>query len=274
VQLGRMRSLLLAVATLSVARAASAEPFDLAHLRAKADADADVVAVDIAMLGAVGSLPRQSMPIPDLRVTPALAPWQFELSTHLVSDFRRGGVSLSNGKPTVQAEAKVEHRSGIFASAWASGVASNGGAIVEIDLAAGYGRTAGDVDFGIAATYYLFPGVANANYVELQGEAGLGVGPVRVAVVIALTPRQAHVPKDNLYVGLSGEWAIADGPVTLDAAVGHENGAFADHKIDWSISVRYRVGPVELRAAYVDTAHAGPTPHAGARPVLGIRALF
>lgn len=277
-RLGWIQSLLFAFASLAVARSASAEPFDLAQLRVDAGADAivELASVDFATVGAdrIGNVPRHSKPLPDLRIKPALTSWQFEMSTQLVSDFRRGGVSSSNGKPTVQAEAKVEHRSGAFASAWASGLATDGGENVEIDLGAGYSLEAGDIDLGIAATYYLFPGVAGTNYVELQGETGLSLGPARVALVIALTPRQAHVSQDNLYVGLSGEWAIANGPVTINATVGHENGAFADRKIDWSIGARYRVGAVELSATYVDTAHAGQTPHAGATPVLGFRKLF
>ena len=44
-----------------------------------------------------------------------------------------------------------------------------------------------------------------------------------------------------------------DRPVSINASVGHEDGAFADGKLDWSAGVAKAFGPVTVSVTYADS---------------------
>ena len=87
-----------------------------------------------------------------------------------VSDYRYRGLSLSDGKPALQGSLALEHESGAYAELWASSLSSGGSAPAELDATAGYAFSlTDDVSLDVSATYYAYPGTADANAIELTG---------------------------------------------------------------------------------------------------------
>ena len=113
--------------------------------------------------------------------TVAQAPLDVEFSLEAVSDYRFRGVSLSNRRPALQPGVTVTHRSGLYASAWASTLAEDGGPDVELDLIGGYSRLLGPVMLDLSGTWYLYPGDRSTDYLELISRASTAIGRGRLA---------------------------------------------------------------------------------------------
>jgi uncharacterized protein (TIGR02001 family) len=194
-----------------------------------------------------------------------------EATLSLASDFRRGGISSTGGKAALQAGVAVEHKSGLFGSIWASNIGNNGGANVEVDLAMGYAFSMADLDAEIGMIGYIFPGVANSTYVELQGGLSRKFGPATLGVSIAYSPAQRNIGGvDNLYFGAGAEMPFKTVPLTLRASIGIEDGAFGNNKVDWSLGANYALLGFDLGADYVDSARTFGTRDAGPTVVVSI----
>jgi uncharacterized protein (TIGR02001 family) len=201
--------------------------------------------------------------------------WLVETTLGAVSDFRRGGISSTAGKPALQGEFAVEHKSGVFGSLWASNVAENTGADLEVDVAVGFGFDLGKVEVDLGVIDYIFPGVPDSNYVELQAGVSKTMGPVELGVNAAYSPSQNNIgSQDNLYVGASAAWTIADTNVKLTANAGIENGAFGDNKVDWSVGANYSYKRFDLGLTYVDSARTFGAADADATLVVALTAHF
>lgn len=172
----------------------------------------------------------------------------------VVSDYRFRGVSLSDKDFAVQPYLTIKHESGLYAGVWGSNLAENPGDDIEVDLYAGF--AGGDaITYDIGATYYVYPGISDFNYVEITGKLGTGVGPATVGAQVSYVPSQDNTGNnDNLYLAGSLGYAVPNTPATLTATVGYEDGAFADKKIDWSLGASVAMGSgFTVSAAYVDT---------------------
>ena len=201
--------------------------------------------------------------------------WTIDASISLVSDYRPGGISSTNGKPAVQADIAVQHRSGMFASAFATSLARNGGHRVEIDLAGGYTHKVGGIDLSVLGTAYLFPGVARSTYIEGQVEASKRIGTASVGASIAYSPPQAGTGnRGNLYVGVTAGYDLPHSPWSFDAAFGRENGAFGNRKLDWSVGTTLALHPFELSLGYFDTARTFGARHSGRTLISSIALSF
>ena len=201
--------------------------------------------------------------------------WTVDGRVDMVSDYRPGGISSTNGKPALQAEVNLAHRSGLFASAFASRLAHNGGARVELDVSAGYSLTRGKTTLSALSTAYLFPGVHNSSYVEVQASAARGFGAATVGFSAAWCPPQANIGgRANLYLGLDATLPVKRTPLVLDAAIGRENGAFGNRNLDWSLGGHVQVSRFELSLAYEDARRTGHAPHSGATLIGGVAVLF
>jgi len=170
-----------------------------------------------------------------------------------VSDYRFRGVSLSDKDFAFQPYLTVKHESGLYAGVWGSNVAENAGDDVEVDLYAGF--AGGDaVTYDIGATYYVYPGASDLNYVELTGKLGTTVGPATIGGQLSYVPSQDNTGNnDNIYVATNAAIALPDMPITLTGSVGYEDGAFGDDKMDWSIGATAAVSVFSVGVAYVDT---------------------
>jgi len=171
----------------------------------------------------------------------------------IVSDYRFRGVSLSDKDFAFQPYLTVKHESGLYAGVWGSNVAENAGDDVEVDLYAGF--AGGDaVTYDIGATYYVYPGASDLNYVEFTGKLGTTVGPATIGGQLSYVPSQDNTgSNDNIYVATNAAVAVPNTPITLTGSVGFEDGAFGDDKIDWSIGATAAVSVFTVGVAYVDT---------------------
>lgn len=200
---------------------------------------------------------------------------EIDFDISLVSDYRRGGLSSTNGGAAVQVGIAISHPSGLHAEAWGSNVADNGGAGVELNLSGGYRFALGESELDLGAIYYVFPGVAGANYVEFQGSYSRRLGPIDASLVFAYTPSQASTGlQDNIYAGFDLELPLGQSPVTLFAASGFEDGAFASRKIDWQVGGQYAAGAFTFGLSYLDSANTAALPNAGPAVIAGISRRF
>lgn len=183
----------------------------------------------------------------------ASGPIDVEVTLAAVSDYRFRGVSLSDKDPAFQPGITVSHESGIYVGAWGSNIAENAGADYEVDLFAGISGGE-DLTWDIGATYYVYPGLSSANYVEVIGKLGTTVGPVEWGVLAAYTPSQDNTGNnDNFYLGSNASVGIPNSPIKLNATLGYETGAFANKKLDWSLGISADLEGFTLGASYVDT---------------------
>jgi uncharacterized protein (TIGR02001 family) len=203
------------------------------------------------------------------------AVFEVEATVSVVSDYRYRGVSLSNGKPAVQVGASVAHQSGLYASLWTSNVASNGGANAELDIAVGFTKELGGITAEIGTIDYIYPGVINSNYYELQSSLTGNVGPAEVNVGLAYAPHQDNLGgADNVYGSVGFEMPYGKTPLTLKGAVGLEDGAFGDRKVDWLLGANYNLKGIDVGVSYTDTARNFGAAHSGATALLSLGHKF
>jgi uncharacterized protein (TIGR02001 family) len=186
----------------------------------------------------------------------ASGPIDVTATVTFVSDYRFRGVSLSSKDPALQAGLTVAHESGAYVGVWTSTIAENTGSDVELDLFAGF--SGGEaITYDIGATYYVYPGVSDFNYVETTGKVGTTVGPATLGVLVAYAPKQNNLgDNDNLYLATNASVGIPDTPFTLSGSFGYEDGAFGGptgDKLDWSAGVSASFDMLTLGASYVDS---------------------
>lgn len=218
---------------------------------------------------------------PALAQTEPEKPFTVSGSVGLVSDYRFRGVSQTDKDFAIQGGFTIAHKSGLYASVWASnlsGWGTFGGANMELDLVGGYKRPIGPVTVDAGLTWYMYPGGFDKTdfaepYVKVSGIAG----PVSLLAGIAYAPKQQalgnwfNTPKsrigakhDNLYVWGDASAGIPGTPATVKGHLGHSNGnpglgpngtsvAPTGKYWDWLLGVDVVVGPVTLGVAYVDT---------------------
>ena len=201
--------------------------------------------------------------------------WTIDGSVTLASDYRPGGISSTNGKPALEANVEVHHRSGVFATAFASTLARNGGDRVEVDLAGGYTRKVDGIDVSVLATAYLFPGVPRSAYIEGQIEASKRIGPATLGASVAYSPPQPGTGhRSNLYTGVTADYDVPHSPWSFDAALGRENGAFGNRKLDWSVGTTLSLPLFDLSLGYFDTARTFSARHAGKTVITSLSISF
>jgi uncharacterized protein (TIGR02001 family) len=189
----------------------------------------------------------------------------------LVSDYRYRGVSLSRGRPAVQASLTVEHDSGLYANAWGSTLGH--GSETEIDLTAGYeAEVSKAVGVDLFATYYTYPSDGSANYVEATAVMKATRGPASASLGVSYAPPQRGTRDEsgrghgNAYVFGAVDYAVPKSPVTLKAGLGYERGWFdeVDHggKWDWTLGGEVELKPAKLGIAYIGSNADGGDRHA------------
>ena len=183
-------------------------------------------------------------------------------SAGVVSDYRYRGLSLSDGKPAVQASISLEQDRGLYGELWGSTIDEPGfAAKVEIDLTAGYAvQLAENLQLDLSTTYFLYPGEASSNYAEASVVAEMDLGRTSPRFGLSLAPPQRGTEdeegraRSNLYsfVGVSHE--VGGLPLTLDAELGWERGVFDETpgggKWDWQLGADYRRGVVRAGLRY------------------------
>jgi uncharacterized protein (TIGR02001 family) len=183
----------------------------------------------------------------------------------IVSDYRFRGYSLSNEEPALQGGVTLSAPSGFYAGVWASTIdeygtdADGDGAKIEIDTTVGYAGEAYGWGFDVAAVRYNYPDASDVSYWELPVSISRVIGPLTFTAGGAYVPEQDNTgDQDNVYV--YGQTAVelpTTHPVTVSASLGHEDGAFADSKLDWSVGASTAFGPLNVGLTYVDADAPG-----------------
>ncbi len=200
----------------------------------------------------------------------------------LASDYRKRGISQSDGDLGVRGDLTLRHRSGAYARAFAAnrgGWGSHGGAAVELALTGGWRGDAlgGTIDAGV--TWTMFPGGRpRTDYAELFSKLSGTVGPLQLLAGAAYAPPQVALGDwsrspasrfgasgDNLWLWGDASAGVPGTPLTLKAHLGHSigsrglgpdgtglapTGAYWDYLvgIDWAV-----FGGVTMGLDYVGT---------------------
>lgn len=170
-----------------------------------------------------------------------------------VTDYRFRGVSLSDRDPAIQGSVDLGWN-GFYAGVWASSTAEYADTNVELDLYAGYGGSAGPIEYQVGMIAYLYPG-GSGNVDIYEGTASLAysLGPATAKLSANYAPDQSSLAGDNLYLNAELRGGIPTTPFTLFGSVGRERGSFYGRKWDWTLGVEYSRGPFTASLAYVDT---------------------
>lgn len=170
-----------------------------------------------------------------------------------VSDYRFRGVSESDRDPALQGSVDLTYH-GFYVGAWASSIARTADTNVELDLYAGYGGSAGPIEYEVGAIAYLYPGGdGSGNIYEGTASLSYSLGPATGKFSVNYAPDQANLGGDNLYLNGELRVGIPTTPVTAFASLGRERGSFYGRKWDWSLGLEVTHGPLTAGLAYVDT---------------------
>ena len=184
-----------------------------------------------------------------------------------VSDYLRGGVSRTDGKPALQGAIDVRTHDRWSFGARASNIAKHGN--LEIALYGSKTIALGDTDLTLGVTASTFPRDPSGNFVLVQASAARAIGPIDATASIIYAPPQSHLDgEDNLYGTLRARTPIGTilgAPITLTGSIGRMHGHFADahSRSDWSLGFVARVHGVDVGLTYVDndlgSARGDPT---------------
>ncbi|HRD29424.1 MAG TPA: TorF family putative porin [Caulobacter sp.] len=190
--------------------------------------------------------------------------WSLSGEVGLVSDYQYRGYSLSGGDPVVQGGLTLDAPGGFYVGVWGSeieeyGVGADGdGAKIEVDISVGRAFSAGGWDWDVALLHYGYPDGSAVDYFEIPVSAARTTGDFTTTLGVEYAPRQDNLgDEDNLYLYIGGDYAPESWPVSLSARLGHEEGAFADGKLDWQLGVAKELGPVSLTLQYTDSDGPG-----------------
>lgn len=200
----------------------------------------------------------------------------FNANATVVSDYRFRGLSYSDKDPAFQGD--VSASIGNFqVGAWASSLShKTTGADAEIDLFAFYTVPLNDkFSVTLGGIAYLYAGTENGgyNYGELYSSFDYSAGPLSTGVSFSYVPEQDNTgDQDDSYVNIYSSYSILP-ELSFNAAVGYEDGAFADDKWDWSTGFAYSWDRLTFTVDYIDT-NKSRFSQASSTVVAGISASF
>jgi uncharacterized protein (TIGR02001 family) len=190
--------------------------------------------------------------------------WKLSGEIGVVSDYQYRGYSLSGGDWALQGGLTVNAPSGFYATVWSSmieeyGIGADGdGAKAEVDVSLGRAFSAGGIDWDASFQYYGYPDGTDVDFYETILTASRTTGAFTATVGVEYAPSQGNLGgDDNSYFFLGGDYAPEHWPVSLSARIGHEDGAFADGKLDWSVGAARTFGPVTVNLLWTDSDGPG-----------------
>jgi uncharacterized protein (TIGR02001 family) len=181
------------------------------------------------------------------------------------SDYRFRGVSLNDRKFTPQGTLTLTTSPGFYVFAFGSPVNNFVGG-TEIDIGGGYSRAFGGATVDVGAVGYIYPKGGDFSYYEIYGSVSGAIGPITPKLGFYFAPSQnsiglgnteASTKKSNFYVYGGFTAAIPDTPISLNAQIGLESGAFdyrpTGSKIDWQIGASASLYGLTLSLNYIDS---------------------
>jgi len=202
------------------------------------------------------------------------APFTFNATAAIVSDYRFRGISQTDGNFAVQAGATITHASGFYMSFWGSSVdnyvTAHGTAHQELDLIAGFKKTIGGATFDIGALYYVYPGTrlpgdtTASDFIEPYADVAYTYGPVTGKVTVNWAPKQKALALDqmgpkqsNVYLAGDLSVAVPKTPIALTGHLGHTFGpswlSIGKEYTDYNVGGTVTYKNLTLGLVYVDT---------------------
>jgi uncharacterized protein (TIGR02001 family) len=238
--------------------AAYVDVFDCAE-RDLADANEDP---PLSHLIATADDVDQKAPLPP---TPHADPLHVTYTITLASDYLRGGVSRTDGKPVLQGGIDFRTHDRWSFGARGSNIAKHGN--LEIALYGTKTIALGDADLTLGVTANTYPRDPSGDYILLQTSVAHAIGPIDATASIIYAPPQSHLDgEDNIYAVLRARTPIGTvlgAPVTLTGSIGRMRGHFADahSRSDWSLGLVGRVHGIDIGLTYADNDLGGPRGH-------------
>ena len=180
----------------------------------------------------------------------------------MVSDYRVRGISLSEGRPALQAALNLDHDSGIYAGIWTSTIRDGHNTATEMDFYAGYEIQLSDQSsFDLLTTYYVYPSDGGSNYFETAATFNLSRDNLEASLGVSWVPPQSATKdvngrlRGNFYYFSQVAVSLHGTPVKLNLGGGFERGIFDESKsggkLDWSLGVEYFLPPARVSIAFV-----------------------
>ena len=184
-----------------------------------------------------------------------------ELSYNIavMSDYRRGGLSRSGGKPAVQGGVDINGPDGWSAGASVSTIEKRRGATSEVEVFAAKRIKVGANEFAVGATAVVFPGGDDSDFGFAQASVSRAIGPVDATLSVKYAWEQPNLgDEDDTIVSLRVRTPVGrlvGIPITMGASVARTEGRFAIEgtKVDWSWSLTADVKGVDVGVTYSDT---------------------
>lgn len=180
------------------------------------------------------------------------------------TDYRFRGISLNNGRETIQGSITLNHQSGLYVSAWGSSFSAVPGDSSEIAVYAGYQRRLSGIDINIGVVDYIFPDNGALSFIEIYGSATAKLGPVSQTFGVYVAPDQNSdgVRRTSGRTGSSAYYYSTTSlpipdlpvPVTLSATFGYERGArllSEGGKFDWDLGASVRLIGLDWGLRYI-----------------------
>lgn len=205
-----------------------------------------------------------------LLLTPASA-WAQGLATPSVgveatSDDRRRGLSWSDGRATIVADAAVpigDFRIDVAAAGLRES-RRHGGADLGIDAGARWTTEAGGWRLRAGGTGHIFVDRSALNYVEVQAGAAYTLGPASLDLAASYAPSQDAIGGDTLYLSAGLNAGIPATPVTIYAGIGRTIGDGSGERArrlrpdgdywDYRLGAEYVLGPASAGARLTATS--------------------
>jgi uncharacterized protein (TIGR02001 family) len=180
----------------------------------------------------------------------------------ITSDFVYRGLSLTRGKPTLQASLDVEFPNAVYVGGFAAGADPNPGPspAVELDVWAGkYWRVARELSVDLRLTQYTYPDDPrriNYNRVELAGTLGFRDRAFVTAIYSpntrAIGSSPGYEEGDVWAVEVSARHALSP-RYSLSAGVGHYalQDVYHDSFRYWNATLSAVFSPFEVQLAYL-----------------------
>ncbi|WP_294393434.1 TorF family putative porin [uncultured Sphingomonas sp.] len=149
-----------------------------------------------------------------------------QVSVEAITDYRRRGISWSDGQAAASVFARLPVGSfAVEAEALTTrGDPRHGRADAAIDVAGRYDHDLGAISLDGGVIGHLFPGAGGLAYVELDGGGSLLLGPARLGARASYAPRQDAIGGDNLHLGADLSVAVIGTPFTARAGIGRSSG--------------------------------------------------
>ena len=158
-----------------------------------------------------------------------------EAEVGIVSDYRFRGVSVTNGRPALQAGVTASLPDDWTAGVWTSLSLGERRYADEVDLYVGRSGSLGQVDYQVLVYAYLTPGAPENVYVELQSTFRRETAKAAFELQLAVVPEQKRIPA-NFYASLGANVPLHGESLGLLLRGGFEQG-FADNKLDWEVGL-------------------------------------